>query len=234
MRAVVTDRPGPPEVLEVRTVPRPAVRPGWTLVQVKAFGLNRSELMTRQGHSPGVQFPRVLGIECVGVVADPSDSGLPAGTTVNVIGCQASWCRVAFGGTMGFASRGYLGLGGAPVAAGPAFGEGYASGGYAPRYGYYSESSYGYGPRYTYGYSGSAPVYGESYGYYGGERTFGTERRFGEQSAVRGESSTNVNVRARSEENVNIRGRSEENMRSHVRGRSTTNSGPCWRALHLL
>jgi NADPH:quinone reductase-like Zn-dependent oxidoreductase len=85
MRAVVMDKPGPPEVLEVRRVPRPAVRPGWTLVQVKAFGLNRSELMTRQGHSPGVHFPRVLGIECVGVIADPSDSGLPEGATVAAV-----------------------------------------------------------------------------------------------------------------------------------------------------
>jgi NADPH:quinone reductase-like Zn-dependent oxidoreductase len=38
------------------------------LIRVKAFGLNRSELFTRQGHSPGVQFPRVLGIEAVGLV----------------------------------------------------------------------------------------------------------------------------------------------------------------------
>src|ERR1700746_225116 len=30
--------------------------------------LNRSELFTRQGHSPSVKFPRVLGIEAVGVV----------------------------------------------------------------------------------------------------------------------------------------------------------------------
>lgn len=34
----------------------------------KAFGLNRSELFTRQGHSPSVKFPRILGIEAVGVV----------------------------------------------------------------------------------------------------------------------------------------------------------------------
>src|SRR5713101_1905022 len=33
-----------------------------------AFGLNRSELFTRQGHSPNVKFPRVLGIEAVGLV----------------------------------------------------------------------------------------------------------------------------------------------------------------------
>jgi NADPH2:quinone reductase len=43
------------------------------LVSVKAFGLNRSELMTRKGLSPDVKFPRVLGIECVGQVEnDPS------------------------------------------------------------------------------------------------------------------------------------------------------------------
>lgn len=85
MRAAVARRPGPPDVLHVTDVPVPAVRPGWTLVRVEAFGLNRSELMTRQGHSPNVRFPRVLGIECVGVVADPSDSGLPAGTTVAAV-----------------------------------------------------------------------------------------------------------------------------------------------------
>ncbi len=40
------------------------------LIRVKAFGLNRSELFTRQGHSPGVKFPRILGIEAVGLVEE--------------------------------------------------------------------------------------------------------------------------------------------------------------------
>jgi NADPH:quinone reductase-like Zn-dependent oxidoreductase len=43
--------------------------PGWVLIQVKAFGLNRSELHTRLGLAQGVTFPRVLGIEATGVVA---------------------------------------------------------------------------------------------------------------------------------------------------------------------
>lgn len=38
------------------------------LIRVRAFGINRSELFTRQGHSPSVTFPRVLGIEAVGTV----------------------------------------------------------------------------------------------------------------------------------------------------------------------
>lgn len=65
MRAAVCLRAGGPEVLEIREVPIPAIREGWTLVHVKGAGLNRSELRTRQGHSPNVRFPRVLGIECV-------------------------------------------------------------------------------------------------------------------------------------------------------------------------
>src|SRR5579871_1987433 len=103
-------------------------------------------------------------------------TALPAGATVNVMGCEASWCRVAFNDTVGFASRGFLGLGG-PVAAAPAYGATYAEGGIAPRYGYYDEGSYGYGPGATHGYYGS-PGYGARYGAYEGERTFGTERRY--------------------------------------------------------
>lgn len=69
MRAVVLDAPGPPEALETRELPVPEAPPGWVLIRVKAFGLNRSELHTRLGLAEGVIFPRVLGIEATGVVA---------------------------------------------------------------------------------------------------------------------------------------------------------------------
>ncbi len=85
MRAAVCVRAGGPEVLEIRELPVPKVRDGWSLVQVKGVGLNRSELRTRQGHSPSVTFPRVLGIECVGVVASSTDPALPEGTTVAAV-----------------------------------------------------------------------------------------------------------------------------------------------------
>lgn len=49
-------------------LPVPNPEPGQVLIRVKAFGINRSELFTRQGHSPDVDFPRVLGIEAVGLV----------------------------------------------------------------------------------------------------------------------------------------------------------------------
>jgi NADPH:quinone reductase-like Zn-dependent oxidoreductase len=85
MRAAVCVRAGGPEVLEIRELPMPKVRPGWSLVRVTGAGLNRSELRTRQGHSPGVRFPRVLGIECVGVVVASTDPALPEGTTVAAV-----------------------------------------------------------------------------------------------------------------------------------------------------
>ncbi|WP_442790036.1 zinc-binding dehydrogenase [Nocardia sp. CDC160] len=48
-------------------------------------GLNRSELRTRQGHSPTVRFPRVLGIECVGTVVASTDPRLREGATVAAV-----------------------------------------------------------------------------------------------------------------------------------------------------
>jgi NADPH:quinone reductase-like Zn-dependent oxidoreductase len=68
MKAAVIHEAGRPEVLKIDSLPIPTPKSGQVLIRVKAFGLNRSELFTRQGHSPTVKFPRVLGIEAVGVV----------------------------------------------------------------------------------------------------------------------------------------------------------------------
>jgi NADPH2:quinone reductase len=70
MKAAVTIRKGEPDAIEVQEIVKPKASKGWVLIKVKAFGLNRSEIFTRQGHSPDVVFPRVLGIECVGIVED--------------------------------------------------------------------------------------------------------------------------------------------------------------------
>jgi len=70
MRAIVLDAPGPAETLTIREIPVPQPAHGWVLIRVKAFGLNRSELHTRLGLAQGVTFPRVLGIEATGIVAE--------------------------------------------------------------------------------------------------------------------------------------------------------------------
>jgi NADPH:quinone reductase len=82
MRAVVLEAPGSPEALQIRELPIPDPRPGWILIRVKAFGLNRSELHTRLGLAEGVTFPRVLGIEATGVVAAAPGGELPVGQQV--------------------------------------------------------------------------------------------------------------------------------------------------------
>lgn len=74
MKAVVIEKAGGPENLTIEERPLPHPRKGQVLIKVKAFGLNRSELMTRKGFSPGVLFPRILGIECVGEV-EKDESG---------------------------------------------------------------------------------------------------------------------------------------------------------------
>lgn len=84
MRAAVMRAPGGPDVLKVETLPIPTPRQADVLIRVRAFGLNRSELFTRQGHSPGVRFPRVLGIEATGTVAAApgNESRFPVGAVV--------------------------------------------------------------------------------------------------------------------------------------------------------
>src|SRR3982751_538844 len=73
MKAAVLYSPGQAESLTITERPVPIPSEGQVLIKVRAFGLNRSELMTRKGYSPNVKFPRVLGIECVGEVEyDPS------------------------------------------------------------------------------------------------------------------------------------------------------------------
>jgi NADPH:quinone reductase len=66
----------PPDVLNIEEIPIPGARDGWVRIRIRAFGLNRAGLFTRQGHSPSVQFPRVLGIECVGQVDDTGGTDL--------------------------------------------------------------------------------------------------------------------------------------------------------------
>ncbi|KAK5015491.1 hypothetical protein LTR39_002584, partial [Cryomyces antarcticus] len=82
MKAAVIHEAGGPEVLRLEEVPIPKPKPGQVLIRVKAFGLNRSELFTRQGHSPNVRFPRILGIEAVGLVEEAPGNEFQKGDTV--------------------------------------------------------------------------------------------------------------------------------------------------------
>ncbi|KAH8597521.1 chaperonin 10-like protein [Bisporella sp. PMI_857] len=82
MKAVVIHQPRGANVLKLDIQPIPIPLPGKALIRIKEFGLNRSELLTRQGHSPNVLFPRALGIDGVGIVEEPPSGELSKGDVI--------------------------------------------------------------------------------------------------------------------------------------------------------
>ncbi|MBE2896514.1 zinc-binding dehydrogenase [Pasteurellaceae bacterium HPA106] len=82
MKAIVVRNPCGANALQVEEVALPLVRKGWVRVKIRAFGINRAEIYTRNGLSPEVKFPRIIGIECVGEIDDPSDSDFTKGQKV--------------------------------------------------------------------------------------------------------------------------------------------------------
>ena len=84
MKAVVLDRITEAKNIVLSEVPIPEARPGWVLVRVRAFGINHSEKLLRLNEirADYIQKPVIPGIECVGEIADPSDSSLAVGQKV--------------------------------------------------------------------------------------------------------------------------------------------------------
>jgi NADPH:quinone reductase-like Zn-dependent oxidoreductase len=87
MKAAVMYKAGGPEVLQIERRPIPTPNDGQVLIRVMAFGLNRSEMFTRQGFSPGVKFkfPRILGIEAVGIVEEAPGTSFSKGDVVATV-----------------------------------------------------------------------------------------------------------------------------------------------------
>ena len=84
MKAVVLNKITEGKDIVFSDVLIPDVRPGWVLVKVKAFGLNHSEKLLRLNEirADYIQKPIIPGIECVGEIVDPSDSGLAVGQKI--------------------------------------------------------------------------------------------------------------------------------------------------------
>ena len=68
MRAIVVQRLGPPEVLELGEVPVPEPGPGEVLVQIHATGVNFSDTERRRGVYVGLELPWIPGTEGAGRV----------------------------------------------------------------------------------------------------------------------------------------------------------------------
>lgn len=93
MRAIVCDTPGDISVLQIKSIAVPSPGPNEVLIRVLGFGINRAEMYTRQGHSPGLKFPLVIGIECIGTVAGYG----PSTTGKHPIGQRVATCMGGLG-----------------------------------------------------------------------------------------------------------------------------------------
>ena len=93
MRAVVAQGTGGPEVLSVSDVPDPVAGPGEVLVDVAAAGLNRADLLQRQGlYPPPPGASDIIGMECSGTIV-----ALGEGVTGWSVGDEVC-CLLAGGG----------------------------------------------------------------------------------------------------------------------------------------
>jgi NADPH2:quinone reductase len=69
MRQIEITRPGPPDVLVVAEGPAPQVRDGEVLIAVRAAGMNRPDLLQRQGtYPPPAGASPLLGLEVAGEI----------------------------------------------------------------------------------------------------------------------------------------------------------------------
>ncbi|MBE7189633.1 NAD(P)H-quinone oxidoreductase [Jatrophihabitans endophyticus] len=74
MRAVIVAEPGGPEVLSIGEVPDPTPGSDEVIVQVAAAGLNRADLLQRQGnYPPPPGASDIIGMECSGTVVETGD-----------------------------------------------------------------------------------------------------------------------------------------------------------------
>jgi len=70
MHAIVIAEPGGPEVLQWAAVEDPQPGPSEVVIDVTAAGVNRADLMQREGHYPPPPgAPVYLGLECSGTIA---------------------------------------------------------------------------------------------------------------------------------------------------------------------
>ena len=80
MRAIVIDGFGGVEHLVIKEIAEPEPKPGYAVIEVKAFGINHAEMHMRRGE--WAEAAPVSGIECVGVVKSCPGGEFAVGTKV--------------------------------------------------------------------------------------------------------------------------------------------------------
>jgi len=84
MRVIQVSSPGGPFEIVEREIPEPGR--GYVRIEVQACGICHSDVLTKEGHWPGIQLPRIPGHEVAGVIdaVGPDTPGWKAGQRVGV------------------------------------------------------------------------------------------------------------------------------------------------------
>jgi putative PIG3 family NAD(P)H quinone oxidoreductase len=85
MKAVVVEKPGDENALKIGEVAEPSIKPDEMLIRVRAAGVNRADILQRQGfYPPPSGASEIIGMECAGEVAAVGSSvtGWKAGDRV--------------------------------------------------------------------------------------------------------------------------------------------------------
>ncbi|MGC2759709.1 MAG: zinc-binding dehydrogenase, partial [Candidatus Binatus sp.] len=70
MKAVIVEKPGAENALQIGEVAEPAIKPDEILIRVRAAGVNRADILQRQGfYPPPPGASEIIGLECAGEVA---------------------------------------------------------------------------------------------------------------------------------------------------------------------
>ena len=77
MRAVQVPAAGLPFELVEREIPEPGA--GWVRIKVQACGICHSDWLVKEGHWPGIVYPRVPGHEVAG--------------TIDAVGAEVAGCK---------------------------------------------------------------------------------------------------------------------------------------------
>jgi|ERR1700722_6719089 propanol-preferring alcohol dehydrogenase len=118
MRAAVLEKPQQP--LVIKDVTKPALKPGYVLLRVRACGVCRTDLHIVEGELPSLHSPLIPGHQIVGDIVEGATPDLPLGTRVGV-----SWLG-GVDGSCPYCKRGLENLCDAPIFTGYSVDGGYA------------------------------------------------------------------------------------------------------------
>jgi D-arabinose 1-dehydrogenase-like Zn-dependent alcohol dehydrogenase len=75
MKVAQVSKPGTGFQIVEREIPKPGA--GEVRIKVQACGVCHSDVLTKEGLWPGIQYPRVPGHEVAGIIDEPG-AGVPA------------------------------------------------------------------------------------------------------------------------------------------------------------